>query len=233
MAAGVRTAALAAVIGIVAVACGRPVASTASRASRTTATTTISGTSGAGTTAEVVPLIPETGAPPQPPAVRFVVHSGARDLVVPGHLYTGDWPSADSPVRQAATYPVPWPALTTIPGGDDPTLALGTAFMPDFVAVKVYAEIDRASLVPIGFPIATFGCNRFSAPRCRVLSTPSGLRILGLDQTIYAGTYLMVYGQWHQPSKPRIPSGYPTGPGDLAASWMFHVRHTRAPAALP
>ena len=209
-------------------ACG-PAVEAASRQTRSTVTPAIAARQARPA---AVPLVLETGAPLRPPPVALVVHAGARDIVVRGKLYTGDWPTADAPVRQPPVYPVPWPALTTIVGGDDPTIAFTTPFMPDFVVMKVYAKIDRGSLVPIGFPIATFACDRFTQPRCRTASTASELRILGLDQTIYAGTYLMVYAQWHQPSTPRVRTVYPTGPGDLAASWMFHISHARA-ATLP
>jgi hypothetical protein len=211
------------------VACGRPVEAT-SHPIRDTVTTSIPKHTAEP---EAVPMVLETGAPLRPPPVALVVHSGARDVVVPGKLYTGDWPTDTAPLRVPPVYPVPWPTPTTIHGGDDPTIALGTRFMPDFVVVKIYAEIDRASLVPIGYPIASFACDRFTQPQCRTAMTAQGIRIVGLDQTTYAGTYVMVYAQWHQPSKPRVHTAYPTGPGDLAAAWMFRIAHTRAAGSLP
>jgi hypothetical protein len=210
----------------VASGCGRTVATTspARRASAKASTPTVE--------PEPVPLVLETGAPPRPPSVSFVVHTGTHDVVVRAKpLVPDDWTTDASVARQSVGQAVPWPDTTTIDGGDNPSIAFGTPFVPDFVVVRAYTNIEKRSLVPVGLPVATFGCNRFTAPRCTVETTKSGIRILGLDQTIYSGTYLMVYCEWHLPTKK--PDGGYYAPGSLPASWLLRVEHTRAVATSP
>jgi hypothetical protein len=200
-------------------ACARPT-ETASRPMQANATTTET-----IATARAVPLVLETGAPPGPPTAEFVVHSGEHDDAFAGHLFTADWTSAGSAALARVADPVPWPKLRTIAGGDDPTIAFNTPFTPDFVVVKVFTDVDSGRLTPIGIPIATFGCNRFTAPKCRVETSKSGIRLLDLDQTVYSGTYLVVFSQWHSPTK---QSGVGQASDDVAASWLFRIAHTRA-----
>jgi hypothetical protein len=212
------------VVAVLGVACGRPVTTTA-RPLRTRAKAVE--TAGPPPPA---PLVLESAAPARPPGVALVVHSGIRDDVVPGRLYTADWTTRGSASLEQASDPVPWPKSTTIAGGDDPTIAFDTSFMPDFVVVKVFTQVEQRRLTPIGIPIATFGCNRFTAPRCKVERTKSGLRLLDLDPTVYSGTYLVVFGQWHLPATQRSAGSLSDA---VAASWLLRVNHTRAAAPSP
>jgi hypothetical protein len=221
-----RASIAAIVIVLVGVGCGRSVTTT-SPTSHTTASTTMPGVD-----PKPAPLVLETGSPPRPPAVALVVHAGTHDVVVRGRPLVPDgWTTGASVARETVRHAVPWPDMTTIDGGDNPSIAFGTPFVPDFVVVRAYTSIEKGSLVPVGLPVATFGCNRFTAPRCTVETTKSGIRILGLDQTIYSGTYLMVYCEWHLPTK-KPGSGY-YAPGSLPASWLLRVGHRRAGATSP
>jgi hypothetical protein len=214
------------VIVLIGVGCGRSVAATAPSRGTTASTST------PGVKPKPVPLVLETGSPPRPPSVALVVHSGPHDVVVRGRpLVPGDWTTGAGVARETVGHAVPWPPMTTIDGGDNPSIAFGTPFVPDFVVVRAYTNIEKGSLVPIGLPVATFGCNRFTAPRCTVETTKTGIRILGVDQTIYSGTYLMIYCEWHLPTK-KPGSGY-YAPGSLPASWLLRVQHTRAVATSP
>jgi hypothetical protein len=212
----------AAALAVVAVAagCGTPAATTpARRVSPIPSTTGVSPTP--------VPLVRETGAPPRPPSVAFVVPSGAHDVVVPGKpLVNREWTTDATVAHQGVGRAVPWPIIKTIDGGDNPAIAFATPYVPDFVVVRSYASIDNVDLVPVGMPITTFGCNRFTAPRCTVETTKSGIRIHGLDQTVYAGTYIVVYCEWHLPTKK--PGAGVYAPGSLPASWIFRIAHARA-----
>jgi hypothetical protein len=215
--------ATAAVLGV---ACGRPVAPIARqrRQSTTSATSTTS------TTSKVVRLVLETGVPSRPPTVELVVHSGAHEVALRGALYTGDW----STRTRGPHFPVPWPSPTTIVGGYDPSIALGTPFVPDFVVAKAFAQIAIGSGAPSARPIATFGCDRFTEPRCEVERTGSGLRIRGLGRNILAGTYFTVFCQWHRPLMPEsaVPErGGSNAPNDLTASWLFRLDTKGQPGA--
>jgi hypothetical protein len=217
-----RVAALS-VIAIFGVGCGKPVTTTVRPLSTTTTVKTVSAP-------RPVPLVLETLAPPRRPAVALVVRSGTRDNMIAGRLYTADWATKGATPVEQAPDPVPWPAATTIAGGDDPTIALGTSFMPDFVVVKVFTQVEPGPRIPIGLPIVSFGCNRFTAPRCTVERPSSGIRLLHLDQTVYSGTYLVVFAQWHLPGRQRVAGS----PSDTATgSWLFRVHHTRATAPSP
>jgi hypothetical protein len=176
---------------------------------------------------KAVPLVLETDAPTAPPAIALVVRSRAHDITARGVLYGDDYATSID-VRGKPDYgPTPWPKPTTIAGGDNPVIALDTPSVPDFVIVKSYAHVVGALLNPEPKPVAFFGCNHFTAPTCVVERTASGLRILGIDQSFYAGTYFMVYCQWHL-SKSQRDLGYQSD--SVTASWLFRIVHTRATA---
>jgi hypothetical protein len=172
-----------------------------------------------------LPLVLESEAPADPPAIAFVVRAHAHDIAVAGILFNDDWATASGVIRHQASGPTPWPRPRPIAGGDNPVIALDTPFTPDFVIMKSYAHIEGPSLNPDPLPVATFGCNRFTAPKCVIERTASGLRILGVDQSIYAGTYLVIFCQWHLPDNQRS-IGYPSDA--VTASWLFRVVHSRA-----
>jgi hypothetical protein len=211
-------------IGIIAVGagCGSSTASTTSPAHRATASTSTTGVS-----QKPAPLVLETEAPPDPPTIALVIRSHAREIAVPGVLYNDDWATASGVIRHRASGPTPWPQPTTIEGGDNPAIVADTPFVPDFVIVKSFAHVEGASLNPTPLPVAAFGCNRFTAPKCVVERTASGQRILGVDQSIYAGTYLVIFCQWHLPNNQRS-LGYPSD--TVTASWIFRIADTRAVA---
>ncbi len=222
MAGRVHLTAAAIAIVIAATACGQSQPTTAAytRPSPTR--------SSAPTTAKApTSLVLETGSPPRPPSAAFVVHSGAHDIVVNGlALVTGKWISDRSLAQQTVHSTIRWPRATTISGGDNPTIEFHTPYVPDFVLVRAYASLDEVNQVPAGYPTATFRCTQFTAPRCKVVASTSGIRILGLDQTIYFSTYIVVYSEWHLPTK--APGSGVYAPGSLPASWLFRVVHTHA-----
>jgi hypothetical protein len=219
MATRVRLTAAAIAIVMVAAACGQ------SEPNPATARRTTAGPSTTQVARQSVPLVLETDAPTIPPAVALVVRSHAHDIAARGVLYGDDYATSID-VRGHPDYgPTPWPKPTTIDGGDDPIVVLDTPSVPDFVIVKSYVHVEGAILNPEPMPVAYFTCNHFTAPKCVVERTASGLRILGLDQSFYAGTYLMVFCQWHLPSSQR-GLGYHSD--SVTASWLFRVVHTRA-----
>jgi hypothetical protein len=218
----VHLAATAIAIVIVTAACGQSKAATSAPGRRSPTR------SSASTTAPApVSLVLETGSPPHPPSAAFVVHSGAHDIIVNGvALVTGKWITDRSVVQATVHSLIPWPHATTIEGGDNPSIEFHTPYVPDFVVVRAYAALDEVNQVPLGYPITSFDCNQFTAPRCNVVASKSGIRVFGLDQTIYSGTYIVVYSEWHLPTKPPGSGAY--APGSLPASWLFRVIHTRA-----
>jgi hypothetical protein len=219
MAARVHLTAAAIAIVVVAAACGQSAGTTATahRTAASPSTTVVK--------RNPVPLVLETDAPTKPPTVALVVRSHAHDIAVRGVLYGDDY-AASIDVRGKAAYgPTPWPNPTTIAGGDNPVIALDTPSVPDFVIVKSYVHVVGPVLNPEPLAVAMFGCNHFTSPKCVVERTASGLRILGLDQTFYAGTYLMIFCQWHLPSSQRS-LGYRSD--SVTASWLFRIQHTRA-----
>jgi hypothetical protein len=178
---------------------------------------------------DAVSLILERGSPPKPPSVALVVKSGAHDIVVNGvALVTGEWITDRNAPQPTLQSTIRWPRATTIEGGDSPTIEFHTPYVPDFVVVRTYTALDEVNQVPLGMPIATFGCNQFTAPQCKVVASKSGIRVLGLDQTIYTGEYIVVYSEWHLPTKVEGSGVY--AQGSLPASWLFRIAHTRATA---
>jgi hypothetical protein len=217
MAARIRVAAVA--IVVVGAACGQSAASTAT-AHRTTASPSTT-----GVPREPVSLVLETDAPSKPPAVVIVVRSHAHDIAIPGTLYNEDWAPSSDVIQPPTSGPTRWPKPTTIDGGDNPVIALDTPSVPDFVLVKSYAHVVGVFLNPEPLPVAIFGCNHFTAPKCVAEETASGIQVLGVDQSIYSGTYLVIFCQWHLPSNQR-GLGYRSD--SVTASWLFRVVHTRA-----
>ena len=56
-----------------------------------------------------------------------------------------------------------------------------------------------ADLIPEAIPVAQQGCVRLAEPRCHFEATESGLRITGLDPSMLAGPYIVVFCMWHVP----------------------------------
>jgi hypothetical protein len=215
------TAAAIAIVSVTA-ACGQstPTTSAPRRPSPTRSSTST-------TTPAPLSLVLETGSPPHPPSVALVVPTGTHDIVVNGvPVVTGEWISDKNVTQQTLHRAIPWPRVTTIVGGDNASIEFRTPYVPDFVVVKTYADLDKVNQVPSGLPQATFSCNQFTAPRCRIVASGSGFRVLGLDQTVYSGTFIVVYSEWHLPTK--VPGSGVYAPGSLPASWLFRIIHTRA-----
>jgi hypothetical protein len=61
---------------------------------------------------------------------------------------------------------------------------------------------------------------RFTAPRCEVATSDSGLLIRGLGRSALAGSYVVVFCIWHVPLADQL-AGSRT-PGEVVASWLFH-----------
>jgi hypothetical protein len=179
--------------------------------------------SGCGSTVggEAAPLVLETGAPSDPPRVGLVVHAGAGERTLPGVLYTTDWSTRIVGATDTTRVPVPWPRRSSIDRGHDPAIALGTRAAPDFVTVKTYSRVARATGVPIGGAVATFECSRFTRPTCKVATTNAGLRIRGLGRGILAGHYLTVFCTWHVPMAANGTVATPRD--DVSASWLFQI----------
>jgi hypothetical protein len=226
MAAGARRAALAIVVVVVGVACGRPVDATSGpRTTSEETTTTRHGN------AATVPLVLETGAPRRPPAVGLVVHSDRREITRPGVLYTAGWLGRDGALSRGPSFPVPWPVRSTIDRGDEAAIALGTQIVPDFVVVKAYEQVEVGSGAPSAAPVATFECGRFSEPRCAVSRNGSGLRIGAPGRNLLTGGYLIVFCAWHVPASLRSTDA--NAPDDLSASWLFRVNERSPDSAQP
>jgi hypothetical protein len=180
---------------------------------------------------EAVPLVLETEAPSDPPSVRLVVDAGATELTLPGVLYTTDWSTRRVGTTETARVPVPWPRRSFIDHEHDPTIALGTRAVPDFVTVKTFSRVARATGIPIGEAVAAFECARFTEPRCEVAMSASGLRIRGLERGILAGRYLTVFCTWHVPMAEKRTVATPRD--DVSASWLFQIGEQQQLEARP
>ena len=221
-----RVAALMGVVALVG-ACGRSVP----RAERVARVPPIAGSDARADGA--VPFVAESPAPATPPAVRLVVTVHRDTFFVLGRRYTSDWP-AGHPTDgsraggQRPREPVPWP---TYERGVDAIfahpsalgLALGTTIAPESVTIRTYARVAAASGTPIGDPIATFECQRFTGPKC--VFTPTnpllGLEARGLDLGLLAGSYISVFASWHLPA---VFHDRATSPPEASASWLFRGR---------
>ena len=209
----VAVVAVAVVVAFAAVGCGRPVGSpTASGIGRPPPTT--------APAAEAVRMVLDTGAPTRFPKVDLHVHADRHDIVMRGVDFTADFSTRHVVALLGPRFPVPWPSATAIGAAVEPTLAIDTPVVPDYVVIKSYAQIEPGSLVGSPVPTTDFGCNRFTAPRCSIKRTTAGLEVLDLGREIFAGDHVVVFLVWHVPPDERRG---PNAPGDAAASWLFHV----------
>lgn len=202
------------VVAVIGVACGRPVAATQR--------TTVPAERPAKTTGPgAVVLVLDTGVPPHPPRIALVAQHGGRQIVQAGAEYTHDWTIGAVTNEWASDYPVPWPSVSAIGRDDVAVLTLDTRVMPDWVVVRTYARLVTADLIPEANPVAQQGCVRLDVPRCHFEPTESGLRITGLDPSMLAGPYVVVFCMWHVPlamQKAKTSASY-----EVAASWLFHI----------
>lgn len=223
MASSIRHVALVLVVGVFAGACGGSVAATGS-AGRTTEPTA---RPAEATNPHAVPLVLETGVPRHAPKVDLVARRGSRQIVQAGVEWTRDWTIGAVQDQMSRDYPVPWPSASAIGRDDVVTLALDTPIVPDWVVVKTYARLITGDLIPEAIPIAQYGCVRLDTPRCTFERTASGVRITGLDRSILAAPYIVVWCMWHVPlamQKAKTSPSY-----EVASSWLFHIEGTEQP----
>jgi hypothetical protein len=202
------------VVAFMGVACGTPVDAT----QRTTGSTATTPTTRPG----AVALVLDTGVPTHPPNVALVAQHAGRQIVQPGAPYTHDWTIGGVADLWGSAFPVPWPSASAIGRTDNPVLTFDTRVMPDWVVVRTYARLETADLIPEAIPVAQQGCVRLDVPRCHFEATESGLRITGLDPSMLAGPYIVVFCMWHVPlamqKAQNSASSY-----EVAASWLFHI----------
>lgn len=213
---------------VLAAACGHsvPRAEAVARASTGTHGSPIAGSDARSD--DAVPFVAESPAPATPPVVRLLVTSHGDTAFLLAHRYTSDWPDGHGTDEQAPREPVPWPtwepAIDVIfANASALVLALGTPIAPDSVTIRAYAKVVPASGTPIGDPIATFECHRFTRPKCAFTKTNPvlGLEVRGIDLGMLAGSYISVFASWHVPVALQERA---TSPAEASASWLFRGR---------
>jgi hypothetical protein len=172
-----------------------------------------------------VPLIAESPAPATPPDVRLLVTSGGSTYFLLGLRYTSDWPDGRRTDEQRPQEPVPWPkwepAIDVIfARASALVLALGSPVAPDSLTIRAYAKVVPASGTPIGDPLASFECHRFTGPKCAFTKTNTvlGVEVHGVGLGMLAGSYISVFASWHVPADLHDRA---TSPQEASASWLF------------
>ena len=166
------------------------------------------------------PLVLETSVPLHPPVAELIAGAGGREVVQRGVLFTSDWTTRLNVEAPRTYFPVRWPPASTVADAETATLALHASVPPDWVVVKTYASVANGSRTPDARPIGEVECMRFTAPRCAVATTDSGLRIRGLGTGVFAGSYVVVFCIWHVPEADQRAGSLT--PGEVVASWLFH-----------
>ncbi|HEY5013625.1 MAG TPA: hypothetical protein VIK61_13110 [Acidimicrobiia bacterium] len=209
-------------------ACGRsvPRAESVAGASASTHGSPIAGSD--ARSGDAVPFVAESPAPATPPDVRLLVTSHSDTAFLLAHRYTSDWPDGHRADEQRPREPVPWPtwepAIDVIfAKASALVLALGTPIAPDSVTIRAYARVVPASGTPIGDPLATFECHRFTGPKCAFTKTNSvlGVEVRGVDLGMLAGSYITAFASWHVPAALQDRA---SSPAEASASWLFRGR---------
>ena len=167
-----------------------------------------------------MPLVLETSIPLRVPTAQLIAGSNGREFAQTGVLFTADWTT-----RRASDHPQlselsRWPEPLTIVDPDTVEVAINTTALPDWVVIKTYASVAGPWRIPDAPPVEEIDCMRFTEPKCIFTTTHSGLRIHYKPRSVFAGSYIVVFGIWHVPLDDQRPGSLT--PDEVVASWLFH-----------
>ena len=169
---------------------------------------------------EVIAVAHEMGTPLRPPSVSMIAGSAAGDVEQHGVLLSGAFITKHSSFSQESHAPVPWPEPSKVADASEGTLVLDTEIFPAYLLVKNYLAVDPGTLDSRGMPTASSGCNRDFAPRCRFVKTASGIEVLGIDRSVFAGGYQELTIVWNVPPAEARPEPYNK---TTAGVWIFRI----------